>query len=115
MAKQSKDIDEAKVVEMGVDEKIASLSNKEKAEYLSKALDDNQRLREYIEKLQAEAEKKINELNVSNIVARLSFLFDVLKQSTFFDEDFIKDVVAEIKQIIILPKDEQRGDVNAAG
>lgn len=42
--------------------------------------------------------------SVLNAYNKLPFLFEVLKNSTFFDEDFVQDAAQDIKSILGKPK-----------
>lgn len=54
--------------------------------------------------------KKIQELEVSNMFARLDYLFKVIElSSTFKDTDFVNDCIEEIKEALTIKKDSKEG------
>jgi len=45
--------------------------------------------------------------NAGNVERRLYYLFEVLKYNSCFDEDWIKSIVNEIKDIITIPEQKE--------
>lgn len=69
---------------------------------------ENQYLRGEIEK----AYKFINQLQVENGFKRLECLFKSLEYASYFDNEYIDDVIKEIKEMIVL-KDNVEGSDDA--
>ena len=69
---------------------------------------ENQYLRGEIEK----AYKFINQLQVENGFKRLDCLFKSLEYAHYFDNEYIDDVIKEIKEMIVL-KDNVEGSADA--
>lgn len=53
---------------------------------------------------------KLQEINMSNVFARLNFLFRVVEQKQAFDEQFVKSCVKEIEDLITIPEDKIEED-----
>jgi hypothetical protein len=64
----------------------------------------NQQMQEYIRKLHAQ----MRQMDQNNMFKRLDYLFMVLQHSTMFDADFVGDCIAEIKEAITIPEEEEK-------
>lgn len=76
-------------------------------EAINKAYQENQYLRIELEK----AYKYVNQLQIDNGFKRLDCLFKSLEYSHYFDDEYIDNVIKEIKEMIIL-KDNNEGSDN---
>lgn len=61
-------------------------------------------------------QKSIQELNVTNILNRLTFLFKVVEHKEVFTENFSKAVIKEIEELMTLPDNsDTKTDVKQEG
>jgi pyruvate carboxylase len=61
-------------------------------------------------------QKSIQELNVTNILNRLTFLFKVVEHKEVFTENFSKAVIKEIEELMTLPENsDTKTDVKQEG
>ena len=54
------------------------------------------------------AQRKIEEIDASNTVYRLNFLFKVIENAALFDPSFIESTVKEIQDTLTLPEEEEK-------
>ena len=53
------------------------------------------------------AQEKLAEINATNIIHRLNFLFKVVEHAAMFDPDFVDRVITEIQETLTLQEDTQ--------
>lgn len=57
-----------------------------------------------------QAHMKLQELNMTNIFKRLDYLFKVVENSKHFKLDFVEKCVAEITELLTIPKEEEEAE-----
>lgn len=54
---------------------------------------------------------KLQELNMANIFKRLDYLFKVIENGHMFKQDFFEKCIAEIEDIITVPEQEEKPEI----
>lgn len=102
-------MEENKTIKMNPEE---NKGKKPTVEELTNALNrmhqENQYLRNEIEK----SYKLINQLNIENGFKRLDCLFKSLEYAHYFDDEYINNVIEEIKNMIVIKDEEVDGSEN---
>ena len=83
-----------------VEEKVVNTANKISYE-------DLERLNHQLSEQARSMYRRIKELENTNILSRLSFLFKVVEFEDSFSFDFVTECVNEIMDIMRIPKDEE--------
>ena len=67
---------------------------------------------ELSQRLQA-AQAKIAEIDASNTVYRLNFLFKVVDNAAIFDAEFVESVIKEIQDTLTIPEEKEEKENDA--
>ena len=87
-----------------LEDKVKDLSshNEKLTNYVNQLYSQNQQLQNALKQINVE------EINISRLFKRLEFLFEVLKQPVWFDDEFVKKCSDEIVDILtVKPEDKE--------
>lgn len=54
---------------------------------------------------------KLQELNMTNMFKRLDYLFKVVENGHMFKQDFLEKCIAEIENLMIVPEQEEKPEI----